>query len=68
MARVVSGPARTPRCPQDMIRISRALALAAQEVRWKAVRTQGAGGQNVNKVASAVHLRLDIRASSLPHP
>lgn len=33
-----------------------------------AVRSQGAGGQNVNKVASAVHLRFDIRASSLPLP
>jgi superfamily II DNA/RNA helicase len=36
-----------------------------REVQWQAVRSQGAGGQNVNKVASAVHLRFDIRASSL---
>jgi len=36
------------------------------EVSWTAVRAQGAGGQNVNKVASAIHLRFDIRASSLP--
>lgn len=35
------------------------------EVQWQAVRSQGAGGQNVNKVASAVHLRFDVKASSL---
>jgi len=37
-----------------------------REVEWSAIRAQGAGGQNVNKVSSAVHLRFDIRASSLP--
>lgn len=37
-----------------------------REVEWSAVRAQGAGGQNVNKVSSAVHLRFDIPASSLP--
>lgn len=36
------------------------------EVDFSAIRAQGAGGQNVNKVSSAVHLRFDIRASSLP--
>lgn len=38
------------------------------EVRIIAIRAQGAGGQNVNKVSSAVHLRFDIGASSLPEP
>jgi ribosome-associated protein len=37
-----------------------------REVEFSAIRAQGAGGQNVNKVSSAVHLRFDIHASSLP--
>ncbi len=37
-----------------------------EEVEFSAIRAQGAGGQNVNKVSSAVHLRFDIAASSLP--
>jgi ribosome-associated protein len=48
--------------------VSPSLTIAADEVSWTAVRAQGAGGQNVNKVASAIHLRFDVRASSLPEP
>jgi ribosome-associated protein len=49
-----------------MLEITDQLVLADKEVEISAVRAQGAGGQNVNKVSSAVHLRFDIRASSLP--
>jgi ribosome-associated protein len=43
-----------------------AFTLLPEEIEITAVRAQGAGGQNVNKVSSAIHLRFDIRASSLP--
>jgi ribosome-associated protein len=49
-----------------MLRISRHAAIPLAEIEIAAVRSQGAGGQHVNKVATAAHLRFDLRASSLP--
>ena len=48
------------------LQINRQLGIPMSEINLTAVRSQGAGGQNVNKVASAIHLRFDIKASSLP--
>jgi ribosome-associated protein len=49
-----------------MLQISNKVTIPAREIEVSAIRAQGAGGQNVNKVSSAIHLRFDIGASSIP--
>lgn len=49
-----------------MLQISQQVVIPDAEIDIQAIRAQGAGGQNVNKVSSAIHLRFDINASSLP--
>ena len=49
-----------------MLPITPAVAITDDEIEFSAIRAQGAGGQNVNKVSSAIHLRFDVKASSLP--
>ncbi len=51
-----------------MVYINERISIADEEITLSAIRAQGAGGQNVNKVSSAIHLRFDINASSLPGP
>ena len=48
-----------------MLQINAGLSIAESEIDFSAIRAQGSGGQNVNKVSTAIHLRFDIKSSSL---
>jgi len=59
----VSDPGATD---DSVLRVMPGVSVPLAEIVLEAVRSQGAGGQNVNKTATAIHLRFDVRASSLP--
>lgn len=49
-----------------LLKITASVSIKLEEIELEAVRSQGSGGQNVNKIASSIHLRFDVNASSLP--
>lgn len=53
---------------KNMLKINDQVSIPLDEIETSAIRAQGAGGQHVNKVSSAIHLRFDINSSSLPDP
>lgn len=55
-----------PESTPDTLQVSSRVSIPLEEIVWTAIRAQGSGGQNVNKVSSAIHLRFDIPRSSLP--